>query len=169
MDVFSSNICIQNQFVGLIRSNNAMTWKERKNVLYQECKSHFFFHHGATATFEYVLTLLGLLNLLKAKMDGDSLQVSKPEGNHLYRNSGGWCCFAIHCSAACTGLVTKGFVIAMPTFHAFFITHGRTATVIVYPIGWIARFLSVYVCVHTIIIQSVHTVLGLGSIEEKSG
>ena len=150
-----------------------MQWPEKKeeNVLYQECKSHFFFHHGATATFEYyhVLTLLGLLNLLKAKMDGDSLQVSKPEGNHLYRNSGGWCCFAIHCSAACTGLVTKGFVIAMPTFHAFFITHGRTATVIVYPIGWIARFLSVYVCVHTIIIQSVHTVLGLGSIEEKSG
>lgn len=31
-------------------------------------------------------------------------------------------------TVAVTGLVTKGFVIAMPTFHAFFITHGRTFT-----------------------------------------
>lgn len=50
---------------------------------------HFEYYHAA------VLTLLGLLNLLKAKMDGDSLQVSKPGGNHLYRNSGGRGCDAV--------------------------------------------------------------------------
>ena len=87
-------------------------------------------------------------------MDGDSLQVSKPGGNPLplSRNSGGT---VLHCSRALTGLVTKGFVIALPTFHAFFITHWCRLP----QHGWIARFpLLGRVCAYHYYTECAHSI-----------
>ena len=77
------------------------------------------------------------------------------EGTHyLYRETA--VAFTVlHCSRALTGLVTKGFVIALPTFHAFFITHWCRLP----QHGWIARFpLLGRVCAYHYYTECAHSI-----------